>query len=172
MSATALLGLATEIGAPLVKRILAGRIGAGNAELIDRVVGAVAERAGVRPDALPTAIAEERGRVIEAVRAVEDGVAPELISLYEAETEGRIALLQAEMAASEPAWKSAWRPAMMYLLGFLWLWALVLVPIVDAIGPALAGVDLGVLFNLTLAYLALYMGGHTVKEVFAKGRAR
>ncbi|WP_102959834.1 hypothetical protein [Mangrovicella endophytica] len=87
-----------------------------------------------------------------------------LAKLEETETAARLRM--AELDQQETTFGYAWRPGWMYLLGFLWTWALVLGPIVNAAtGGAIAMPDLGMLSTITGLYLALYMGGHTVKGV-------
>lgn len=146
-----LAGVASEVGAPLVRRVLERRIGAGNARLAEGVVKAIAERAGTSVEALER---EDPAVLREAVREVE-GIAPEMIELQMAEMEKGPLL----------AW--AWRPFWMYLLGFLWVWAIVGCHVLNAIFRiALPQPDLTVLLSVTGLFLALYMGGHTVKSIF------
>lgn len=174
MSVGALIGLAAQAGAPMVRDILARRLGPANGRLAGEIVEAVASRAGIEVHDLDAAAAAGNEDVRDAIEKVELSEAPEMIALYVAEAEARVALLQGE--EREAPWRSAWRPGTMYLLGIFWLWALILQPVLDAIGPSVASIDLGTLFNLTLAYLGLYMGGHTVKSVAGalgeKGAAR
>ncbi|MEO0861123.1 MAG: 3TM-type holin [Pseudomonadota bacterium] len=165
MSASALIGLAAEVGAPLVRRILERRVGGGNAKLAIDVAGAVARRAGIDVSELDAQAASRNPQVMTAIRDVETGEAAELIAVYAEEADARLALLSAESAETEPRWKSAWRPAMMYLIGFFWLWSIIIVPVSATFGIALDVPDLGLLMQLTLVYLSLYMGGHTVKAV-------
>ena len=58
----------------------------------------------------------------------------------------------------------AWRPLGMYLIGFLWLWNVVLLHVANAIWKiALPPVEFAVLLQISAIYMGLYMGGHTVK---------
>lgn len=158
----ALTALAIQIGAPLVTGVLTRRFGAGNAQLVTDVVGAVATRLGVPPDQVDTLAGAEPARVVAALREVE-GMAPELIALHAAALEGQYALLQAETKGAWWGW--AWRPAFMWLLAFLWLWTIVILHVANAIWRiALPPIDPGVLLSVTGIYAALYMGGHTVKD--------
>lgn len=159
---SALTALAVESGVPLLGRILTRRLGANNAELVTDVIGAVANRLGVTPAEAEIMAATDRPRVIDAMREVEQQ-APEMIALHAAALEGQYALLQAEQRG--PWWGWAWRPLMMWLLAFLWLWTVVILHVCNAIWRiALPPIDLGVLMSLTGIYMALYMGGHTVKD--------
>ncbi|MBW4708643.1 hypothetical protein KX928_12695 [Roseobacter sp. YSTF-M11] len=158
----ALIALATEIGAPIIRKILSDRIGPGNARLAESVAEAVAERAGIRPADIDDWIRASPDVMREAVLEVEART-PEMIALYVAETEARQAILLAETAKG--GWQAAWRPAGMYLMGFLWLWNIVLLHVANAIWKiALPPVDFSILLQLSAAYMGLYMGGHTVKE--------
>lgn len=158
----ALIALATEIGAPIVRRILADRIGPGNALLAEQVVGAVAERVGVPVDALEDFARRQPSNVKNAISEVE-GITPELVQIVVAETQAREAILLAEIAKG--GWQAAWRPGWMILLAFLWLWNIVVLHVINAVAKiALPQMDLMILLQLTVVIAGLYMGGHTVKE--------
>jgi hypothetical protein len=54
---------------------------------------------------------------------------------------------------------------MMWLLAFLWMWNIVILHVANAIWKiALPPTDFTVLLGLTSVYMALYMGGHTLKD--------
>lgn len=155
-----LIDIAASAGLPIVRQILEGKIGKQNTALVEDVVTRVAKHAGVEVDDLEVAATPEIERALIAVEAE----APELLSLYMAGLEGQFALLGAEQ--KEGGLASAWRWGWMYLLGFFWLWAIVLVPVVNAVsGSAIKTVEMPILLNLTSWFIALYMGGHTVKEL-------
>lgn len=160
MSAAAvILGMAAKLGTPIVKSIIEKKIGGTAGGLANAVIDAVAEKAGVPPEALATAPVE---KLEAAVRQVE-AEAPEMISVWEAGIAGQFALLQAETA--EGFWQSAWRWGWMYLLAFFWLNALLLFPLMRAGGVPLDPIELPVLVTLTGWFITLYMGGHTAKEI-------
>lgn len=167
--APALLSLAASVGAPMIEKVLAGKIGGGNAELVGDVVRRIADHAGGAPEDLPELVERAPESVGEAIKATERA-APELIALYAAGLEGQFALLQREMR--EPVWTWAWRPLGMYGLGALWLWNLIGLHVLNAVFKiALPPTDLSILLQLTGLYMALYMGGHTVKDLVAKRAA-
>lgn len=160
---SALIALAAEIGAPLVRSILANRVGAGNARLAEQVIGAIAERSGVAPDLLESFAQENPQVVSEAVAEVER-MAPEVMALYLAETEAREAILLAEVAKG--GWQAAWRPGWMYLLGLLWLWQVMILHALNAVFKiALPMMPWEYLMGLSALVWGIYSGGHTVKEV-------
>lgn len=162
MSITALTALAVDIGVPLLGRILTRRLGSDNSQLITDVIGAVANRLGVTPDQAEVMVETDRPRVVDALREVERQ-APELIALHASALEHQFALLQAEQRG--PWWGWAWRPLMMWLLAFLWLWTVVILHVCNAVWRiALPPIDTGALLSLTGIYMALYMGGHTIKD--------
>ncbi|MBX8828080.1 hypothetical protein HBA93_20970, partial [Ochrobactrum sp. SFR4] len=87
-----------------------------------------------------------------------------MIALWSQGLTGQFALLEAE--TKQGGWVSAWRWGWMYLLGFFWIWRIVLLPIVNAsFGSSIETIDLAVLLTLTAWFISLYMGGHTVKEL-------
>ncbi|MCB1395927.1 MAG: hypothetical protein KDJ98_08135 [Rhodobacteraceae bacterium] len=162
MSSTALTALALQIGVPLVGQVLSRRIGGANAQLATDVVGAIARRLGVSPAEAEALVDTDQGRVIDAMRQTEADM-PEVIALHAAALEEQFALLQAEQRG--PWWGWAWRPLMMWLLAFLWLWTVVLLHVANAVWRiALPPIDTGALLSLTGLYMALYMGGHTIKD--------
>ena len=164
----AVIALAAQIGAPLLRGILTRKIGQANSDLVTGVIGQIATRAGARPEDLAKMADENPGRVIDAIREVE-AMAPEMIALYDAAQTRQIDLMRAEMAAGGPLWSWAWRPAGMWGLGALWFWNLIVLHVANAIfKTALPPTDLGMLFQLTALYMGLYMGGHTVKDIAQK----
>lgn len=158
-----LIALALKSGLPSISKLLAKKIGDPEGQLATRVIEAIATRAGISPEGLSAAVEERPGLVIDAMREVERA-APELIEAYDRDLQLQLATLAAEQ--DEPVWMRAWRPAGMYLLGFLWLWNSVLLHVANAIWKtALPPMPFTDLIQLSGLYMALYMGGHTVKDV-------
>lgn len=155
--------VALDIGAPLIAKIVAGKFGPAGGALAETVIKTVAEKAGVEPEALPDV---DRPTLEAAVAATEDQ-APELLALYMAGVEGQFALLQAE--TKEGFWQSFWRYGWMYLLAVFWIWRIIVGPIVNQRLESAGSfpidlVELAVLMTLTSWFMALYMGGHTIKD--------
>ena len=161
-----LISLALQAGLPILEKILSKRIGDGNGQLATSVIRAIADRAGVAPDDLDAFVETTPGRVIEAMRDVERA-APDMIAAYDRDLQLQLATLAAEQG--DPNWMRAWRPGWMYLLGFLWLWNIVLLHVANAVWtialPPLPTTDL---LALTGLFLSLYMGGHTVLRALGK----
>ncbi|PWV97725.1 hypothetical protein DFR52_106250 [Hoeflea marina] len=165
MSALAaiLAGIAAEVGAPLIRKILEPKIGAAGGALAETVIKTIAEKAGVEPETLPEI---EPSELEKAVRETE-AEAPELIALYAAGLEGQFKLLASE--TREGFWPSAWRYGWMYLLAIFWIWRILIGPIVNQQiisggGALIDMIDLATLLTLTSWFMALYMGGHTIKD--------
>lgn len=165
MSALAaiLAGVAARVGAPLVKELLERHVGGTGAAIGGAIIDAIAGKAGVPAEDLPSLPPD---RLEAAVRAVEDET-PELVAAWARQQELANELMRTEMDKG-PAWTWAWRPATMWLIGFLWVWSLVLVPALNVALRAAVPTHLPDLVWLTTAYMALYMGGHTAKEIFAR----
>ena len=160
-----LIAIAAQ-SAPLITRILSGKIGRDNAELVNDVIYRVAERSGVEPDFLPD-FAGDNPEVVQKALVEVEQIAPELIDLSMKALEGQFQLLLSEK--SDPVWMRAWRPLGMYTIGFLWLWSVVGLHVLNAMFKiALPQPDLWVLFQLTMLYMGLYMGGHTAKDLMGK----
>lgn len=158
--------IALNAGLPIVEKVLSRRLGDAKGQLATEVVRKIAEAAGVTPASLETMAEVEPGRVIDAMRSVEKA-SPEIMALYAADAQLQLVALAAEKG--DPGWMRAWRPGWMYLLGFLWLWNLVILHIANAIWKiALPPQDIGTLLALTGLFLSLYMGGHTVLRALGK----
>ncbi|MEM6372357.1 MAG: hypothetical protein AAF727_06210 [Pseudomonadota bacterium] len=163
MAATALIGLATQLGLPVIQKILANKIGPAGGALATDVIREVAGRVGIA-EAEVVEVAENDPKQLHDAMIEVEGIAPELIQLYASGVEHQFALLQAEMR--EPFWYSAWRPGWMYLLMLFWLWNIVIAHMTNAIMKwALPTVDFSILLQLTGLFMALYMGGHTLKDI-------
>lgn len=161
---TIILGIATDLGLPLIKSVLEPKIGKTGGELVETVIKTVAEKAGVEPSKLPTI---EHAELEDAVNQTEVAM-PEIIAVYAAGLEGQFALLQAE--TREGFWQSFWRYGWMYLLAIFWIWRIIVGPIanqrIGSVGGVEIGmIDVGTLMTLTSWFMALYMGGHTVKDL-------
>lgn len=161
----ALLALAVQAGLPFVTAALQDRLG-DNGRLAGEILNRVASRAGIAPDQIDATVEKTPGTLIQALRDVEK-TAPELVQVYLAEVQAAQALAASE--SDEPLWARAWRPAGMYLIGFLWLWNVVILHVCNAIWRiALPPVPFDNLLQLSGLYMGLYMGGHTVKDIAAR----
>lgn len=160
-----LIGIAADVGAPLVKSILEKKVGYGTGVIAETVIKTVAEHAGATPESLSTV---DSAVLAEAVSATE-AEAPEIIAAWVEQQRLMNENIKAEHDKGGPTWTWAWRPAWMWLLAFIWTYALILRPVVNAaFGASIESVDLAVLMTLTGAYLALYMGGHTAQNIFGR----
>jgi len=158
---------AAKVGAGMVKSVIENRLGAGAGQiagdLAGNVIETVARKAGVEPIELPD-LAEDNPAAVERAVQETEAAMPELIALWQAGLEGQFALLQTE--TKEGGLKSFWRYGWMYLLAVFWIWRIMVLPIVNArIAIPVEAVDFAVLLTLTSWFMALYMGGHTVKEL-------
>jgi hypothetical protein len=158
----ALIGAAMNVGAPLVRQILSGKIGDGQASLLMDVVDQIAKRSGLPVSQLEQAAETDPDAILEAINQVE-AMAPEMIALYASGVEKQFALLT--METDGPRWFSAWRPLWMYFLMFLWFWNIVAVHMINAVMKwAVPQIEMTTLLSLTGLFMALYMGGHTLKD--------
>ncbi|MES2435077.1 MAG: hypothetical protein V4586_14795 [Pseudomonadota bacterium] len=165
-----LADMALKAGLPFVDKLLRGKLGDRDGQLVGQVLTAIAARAGLRPDELEPMADTTPGRVIEAMRAVEAST-PDMLAAYDRDLQLQLATLAADQ--DEPVWMRAWRPAGMYLLGFLWLWNSVLLHVANAIWKtALPPMPFTDLIQLSGLYMGLYMGGHTIKDVIGKWVAK
>ena len=146
----------------MVRKILSGKIGASETNLVFDVLNQIASRAGVQVSQLEATAKTDPDGIMEAIKQTEQ-MAPEMIALYASGLEKQFALAMAE--TDGPWWQSAWRPFWMYFLMFLWFWSAVAVHMINAIMKwSVPPMDLTVLLSLTGLFMALYMGGHTIKD--------
>lgn len=160
-----LLSTAAQIGAPLIKGILQKEVGGTVSDLGGTIIDAIAAKAGVEPANLPNV---SPGALAAAVAATEQET-PEIILAHLEQQKATNTLLLAEMAkGGESTWTWAWRPAWMWFLMVVWGFEFLITPIINAaLHASIPIADTGVLTTLTIAYLGLYMGGHTAKSIFS-----
>lgn len=158
--ATIIASIASKVGADLIGNVLGDRFGPAGGQLAEVVIGEVAGHLGVTPEALPEV---PHADLEGAVKDIEARM-PELIALWSRGLDGQFAMLQGEQ--KEGGLASGWRWGWMYLLGFFWVWVIVIVPLANAAtGGRIEVIDFAILLTLTSWFIALYMGGHTVKEL-------
>lgn len=161
-----IIALALQAGLPTVTAILQRRMGDSDGKLIGLLLDRVATRLGVPADGIEAIADKSPGKVIDALKEAEKQAA-DLVQLYVVEAQNAAALAAAE--STEPLWMRAWRPAGMYMIGFLWIWNVVLLHVANAIWRiALPPVPFDNLIQLSGLYMGLYMGGHTVKDIASK----
>lgn len=159
-----LVGAAAKVGAPIIKKILEDKIGGTAGELGGVVIDAIAGKAGVGPQDLPTLPAHELEAAVSAVEAE----TPELIAAWNGQQRETNRLMLEEMK-KETAFGWLWRPAGMWLMLGIVAWYIVLLPLLNTLlsaAGARAGVAMIVSFSdfmpVFMAFVGLYMGGNTV----------
>lgn len=158
-----LLGLAGDIVAPMVKKILAEKIGGAGGELAGSVIDTIAGKLGVPAEEIPTVAAEEPERFEQAVVATE-AETPELIAAEIERMNAAYAFLQNK---ATPKWVPAWQWFLMFLWGFSW----VMLPIVNALtGATIEKPSIPDLIWLTTCYQVLNMGGNTALRLADKAK--
>lgn len=153
-----------DAGLTILGGVLGGPAG-GIAVTIGREVAA---RLGVStPEEVERAIKEDPQALAE-LRAFQSENAEELALLLQEQEHMRNML---EREDQGPWWAWAWRPMTMWMIGFLWLWSLVVVHLVNGLtGLSMPVAPMEHLLAFTALFLSLYMGGHTVKNVLGKRR--
>lgn len=160
-----LLPIIIKAGAPILADLVRSHVGDTAGKVVEAIAGTLgvenARERGVEANAevIVQRYAQAPGEVEQAIRNAEYDHAEYWSMLGQADLI-RADLLKAEM--KEPIWTWAWRPFWMWLLAGFWVWTAI------AVALGLEHIDFGTLIWLTTAYLALYMGGHTVKDAVAK----
>jgi len=163
-----LVPILLQVGAPILKRVLEKEVGGTAGEVGSVVVNAIATKLGVEPTA--DAIKKEfdsdpdgTGAVIRDVEASRDW-----IMYMAAANAGRDRLLERE-DKRESFFSWGWRPAMSWLVIFLFGWAMVLVPTVNAaFGADLVPPSTEDILQFAGIWLVIYGGGHTAKSLWGK----
>lgn len=159
-----ILSSAVRTGSEIVKDIVSAQLGPTIGGLAGTVVDNIAGSLGVDPEAIPTLPPDQ---IDGAVVAAEDN--SEILRLYVEQQRLTNNLLVAEMNKSESLWTWAWRPAWMWFLMLVWFYVLLVAPIVSGItGVTFEIPELGVVVSLTITFVTLYMGGHTLKDIWGR----
>jgi hypothetical protein len=159
-----LIDIAAKVGAPIVKGLLQEHQGGTAGQLGGAVIDAIAERAGVPVEQLPSVPTEDLEKAVVAVEAE----SPALINaLPESQREAN-RLMLAEMQ-KETAFGWLWRPAGMWLMLVCIAWYIILRPIVNAVLWSLTpgiqiemGLDVATFLGIFTIYTGFYMGGNTI----------
>ncbi|CDM57374.1 3TM-type holin [Rhizobium favelukesii] len=159
-----LLPILAQIGAPILKKLLTDTLPDGLAkDLSGQVLDTIAGKLGVEPTA-------------EAIKAAHDSD-PDAVTTAVKETEAQMSTLLVQgrdgLLAREDArgnWFSwAWRPAMSWLMIWMWTWNTTILPFLNAaFKSALPAVPYDTLISFCGIWLVIYGGGHTLKSVFGK----
>lgn len=159
-----ILSSAVRTGSGIIKDIISAQLGPTIGGLAGTVVDTIAENLGVTPEEIPTTDPAAVDMIV-----VETNNNREILLLYVEQQRLTNSLLTAEMNKSESLWTWAWRPAWMWFLMLVWFYALLAAPIVSGItGVKFDIPELGVVVSLTITFVTLYMGGHTLKDIWRK----
>src|SRR5690606_9936592 len=103
--ASILLTAAGDLAVPIIKKLLGDKLGGAGGEIAGKVIDAIAEKAGVSPEALPDLPTDD---LQEAIIAAEPEAAD--ILMHQVESQRLMnETLQAEMDKGGPTWTWAWR---------------------------------------------------------------
>lgn len=153
--AAALLPILVQSGAGLLAGVVRDKSPAA-AAVIEKIGGALGVPGTV--EAIVAAHDADPARVENVIRTVEsDDRARWQAELLKREDE------------RESAFSWAWRPAMSWLLMFLWLWNAVLLHLVNAaMTNGLPPIPWEQLVAFSGLWLAIYGGGNTIKSIWGK----
>jgi hypothetical protein len=157
-----LVPILAQIGAPILKKLLEDKIGSGVA---DSIVNTIAAKLGVdpTPEAIGAKYQADPVATAEAVQQVEAEHADKWLA-----TAARDSMIARE-DTHETFFAWGWRPAMSWLVIFLFAWAMVVLPLVNtAFKSSIPIPSMDSILQFSGIWLVIYGGGHTIKEVFAK----
>jgi len=165
---TALGKVLLKAGAPILKGLLEKEVGGTAGQIGSVVIDTLGAALGVEPtaEAIVAKHATDPVSVEATIREYENN--KEWIAYMVAATAGRDRMIERE-DARESFFSWAWRPAMSWLVIFLFGWAMVLVPLANAaFGAAIIAPSTADILQFAGIWLVIYGGGHTVKEVWGK----
>jgi hypothetical protein len=158
-----------SLGAPILGGILRTKVGGAGGEASARVIEALAKAFSAKPE--PGAIADAIKSDPDAaakIRAIESERSAEWLAYLTMATAARDKALERE-DRRECLFAWGWRPAMSWLLLFLWCWNGVILPLVNALaGSSIAPIPWEHLLGFAGLWLAIYGGGHTIKSVWGR----
>lgn len=163
---TTLAPILIRLGAPVLGSILRSELGGTAGEASAQVIEALASAFGVEPksEALVSAIGTDPDARAK-IQGIEIERNAEWIAYLTMATSQRNRMLERE---EERSFSREWRPAMSWLLIFMWSWNSVIIPIVNAFGAHINNVPWEHLLAFSGLWLAIYGGGHTLKSVLKK----
>jgi hypothetical protein len=150
--------------------ILRTNVGGVAGDASAQVIEALAKAFGAQPtpEAVKAAI-EADPQAAAKIQAIERERSVEWVAYLTMATSQRNRMLDREdERGSVVSW--GWRPAMSWMLLFLWSWNGVILPIVNATaGASIASIPWEHLLGFAGLWLAVYGGGHTIKSVLRRG---
>lgn len=149
-----------DIGAPLLGGLIGGPAGA----LATSALKTLAETLMTEPtvEAVTAKIEADSGAAAVAARAAED----RMFNLW---TDEQRAL--AAVGTVEGPWalfKDGWRPALCWSLVLLWLWGLVIAPMLAVYARPMAALPVDTLLAFSTVVLTVLGGGHTAKAIWGR----
>lgn len=163
----AILGpILIKAGAPLLKRVLEQEVGGIAGQAGSVVIDSIGAALGVPPtaDAIEKAHKADPATVEATIRSVE--TSKDWVAYLTLATANRDEMIERE-DSRESFFSWGWRPAMSWLVIFLFGWAMVLVPLLNAAFAAgLVPPSTNDILQFAGIWLVIYGGGHTVKEIW------
>jgi len=169
-----LIEIARKVGAPLVKGLLQKHLHGAAGDVAGSIVDAIAGKAGVAPEALPSVPEKQLEAAVSAVEAE----TPDILLAWNEQQRLANQLMMKEIE-SGPFWSWAWRPAGMYLIGFFWLLYVLVYPLLNLFLRLFGTttelqtmVDVATLLAISGGFISLYMGGYTALKGIEKWKGQ
>jgi hypothetical protein len=163
---TALGKILIKAGAPILKHVLETEVGGTAGKVGSVVVDSIGAALGVEPtpEAIVAKHDAEPAAVEAAIQTVE--ASRDWFNYLMIATAARDKMIEREdTRESFFAW--AWRPAMSWLVIFLFVWAMVFVPMANAaFGASIAPPSIEDIVAFASIWLVIYGGGHTAKSIW------
>lgn len=171
MGPAILIPILAQIGAPILKKLIETVIPDSTGKVVlDTVVDAVASKIGVpsTPEAIADKYQTDPAGTAAAIKEVEAAQSDKWLEYLTTATLGRDAMIARE-DNRESFFSWGWRPAMSWLVIFLFGWTMVFLPLINAaFGATIPIPQTDDILQFAGIWLVIYGGGHTLKSVFAK----
>jgi len=162
-----LLPILADVGAPILKRLIQQKMSGLAAAGADMAVDTIAKSLKVEstPEAIVDAYNDAPEQVGQLIRDVESINSDVWAQYLIAATEARAELFARE--DSKTFFHDGWRPAMCWLLIWLFLSNATILPIINAVfKTSIPLTDWQHIIAFASVWLVIYGGGHTAKSVF------
>lgn len=155
--------IVVDIGAPLLGGAIGGPAGALATTALKELANALGAEATAEDVAAK--IEADPSGAASAARAAED----RMFDLWTVEQ--RALAKAAEVSGPWALFKDGWRPALCWSLVLLWLWGLIIAPMLAVYARPMAALPVDTLLAFSTVVLTVLGGGHTAKAIWGQRMA-
>ena len=145
-----------NVGAPILGKVIGGPVGG----IAETAIKELAKELGAEasPEAVEKAVTDNP----EAALAAE----ARMFGLWEKEADTLSRLNKAEGEWS--MFKDGWRSGLCWSLIIMWLWGLIIIPMINGFGAKITATPIDSLLAFSTVVLTVLGGGHTAKAIWGR----